>query len=292
MTTTPGSTPSRRSFLKASLAAAAAGCLLRPARAFADVRGITFGVQLFMLRRQAETDLPGVFRTIHDAGFPQVELYPIAYTHSAADIRRMMQDAGIEAVAGHFDYVGLEDKIDFAHQLGLTYVVCPMLPKDQWMSLDGFSKAADLFNRVGREAQSKGMELVFHNHCYEFRPMGGTNGFAHLMQHTDPALVKLELDVYWLAQGGQDPMAVLKQYANRVRLIHMKDRLAGAKTGYTMDQPQYFTELGKGTIDWGAILVEARTEGVKYAFVDQDDTSLPIPESLAVSRAYLRKLSL
>ena len=125
-------TPSRRSFLKASLTAAAAGCLLRPSRAFGDVSGLTFGVQLFMLRRQAQTDLPGVFRAIHDAGFPQVELYPIAYSHSAAEIRRMMQDAGIAAVAGHFDYPGLEDKLDFAHQLGLTYVVCPMLPRDQW----------------------------------------------------------------------------------------------------------------------------------------------------------------
>lgn len=292
MKTTPGSTPSRRSFLKASLAAAAAGCLLRPARVFADVSGMTFGVQLYMLRREAQTDLAGVFRTIHDAGFPQVELYPIAYNHSAAEIRRMMQDAGIEAVAGHFDYVGLEDKLDFAHQLGVTYVVCPMIPKDQWTSLEGFSKAADLFNRAGRQAQSQGMELVFHNHCYEFRPIGGTTGFADLMQHTDPALVKLELDIYWLTQGGQYPMAVLKNYAGRVRLIHLKDRLAGAKTSYTTDPPQYFTELGKGTIDWPAILVQARTEGVKYAFVDQDDTSLPIPESLAVNRAYLRKLNL
>jgi sugar phosphate isomerase/epimerase len=292
MKTTPGPTPSRRSFLKASLAAAAAGCLLRPARGFADVRGLTFGVQMFMLRRQAATDLAGVFRTIHDAGFSQVELYPIAYSHTAAEIRRMMQDAGIEAVAGHFDYVGLEDKLDFAHQLGVTYVVCPMIPKDQWTSLEGFSKAADLFNRAGRQAQSLGMEFVFHNHCYEFRPIGGTTGFAHLIQHTDPALVKLELDVYWLTQGGQDPMAVLKQYASRVRLIHLKDRLAGAKTGYTMDPPQYFTELGKGTIDWPAILVQARLVGVKYAFVDQDDTSLPIPETLAVNRAYLRKLNL
>jgi len=284
--------PSRRSFLKASLAAAAGGCLLRPAGVFADVSGMTFGVQLFMLRRQAQTDLAGVFRTIHDAGFPQVELYPIAYSHSAAEIRSMMQDAGIGAVAGHFDYAGLEDKLDFAHQLGLTYVVCPMIPKDQWTSLEGFGKAADLFNRAGKQAHSQGMEFVFHNHCYEFRSIGGTTGFAHLMQHTDPSLVKLELDIYWLTQGGQDPIAVLKQYAARVRLVHLKDRLAGAQTGFTMDPPQYFTELGKGTIDWPAILVQARAEGVKYAFVDQDETALPIPQSLAVSRAYLRKLNL
>jgi sugar phosphate isomerase/epimerase len=280
---------SRRGFLKASLAAAAAGCLLRASgTVFADIAGMTFGVQLFMLRKQAQTNLPGVFRAIHDAGFPQVELYPIAYGHTAAEIRSMMADAGVAAVAGHFDYIGLEDKLGFAQQLGLKYFVCPMLPKEQWTSLQGFGNAADLFNRVGKHAQSSGMEMVFHNHCYEFRPMEGSNGFAYLMQHTDPALVKLELDIYWLMQGGQDPMAVLKRHADRVRLIHMKDRLAGSPTGYTMDPPQYFTELGKGTIDWPAVLKQARSQGIRYAFDDQDDTNLPIPESLKISRAYLR----
>jgi len=290
MKTVNAITHSRRSFLRASLAAAAAGCLLRPTHAFGDIDGMTFGVQLFMLRQQAKTDLAGVFRAIHDAGFPRVELYPIAYSHSATEIRRMLKDADLEAVAGHFDYVGLEDKLDFAHELGLKYYVCPMLPPEQWTSLSGFSKAADLFNRVGTAAKARGMEMVFHNHCYEFRPIDGTNGFTHLMKHTDPALVKLELDIYWLEQGGQDPMVILKSHSDRVRLIHMKDRLAGAQTSYNMTPPQYFTELGKGTIDWPAILKQARAEGVQYAFVDQDDTKLPIPESMATSRAYLRKL--
>jgi sugar phosphate isomerase/epimerase len=293
MNITLSATPSRRSFLKASLAAAVSGCLLRvPRAAFADVAGITLGVQLYMLRKQALTDLPGVFRAIHDAGFPQVELYPIAYTHSPADLRHMMADAGVSAVSGHFDYPGLEDKLDFAQQLGLKYVVCPMLPTDQKNSLAGFAKAADLFNRVGKQAQSRGMEFAFHNHCYEFKPIEGSNGFTYLMQHTDPALVKLEFDIYWLTQAGQDPMAMLKTYANRIRLIHLKDRLANSPTGYSTDPPQYFTELGHGTIDWPALLVQARTEGVKYAFLDQDDTHLPIPQSLAVSRAYLRNLHL
>ena len=285
-------THSRRSFLKASLAAAAAGCILRCNRiAHADVTGMTFGVQLYMLRRQAQTDLPGVFRAIHDAGFPQVELYPIAYSHSAAEIRSMMKAAGIEAVAGHFDYDGLEGKLDFAQQLGLKYVVCPMIPKDQWGSLAGFRKAADLFSRVGKQLQSRGMEFVFHNHCYEFRPIEGTTGFAYLMKQTDPALVKLELDIYWLTQGGQDPLAMIKSHADRLRIVHLKDRTP-APTGYTMDPPQTFTELGRGTIDWPALLAQARAEGVKYAFLDQDDTKLPIPQSMEISRAYLRKLNL
>ena len=293
MTTSKPTTDSRRSFVKATLAAAAAGCVLRHGQlAFADVSGMTFGVQLYMVRRQALTDLAGALREIHDAGFTQVELYPIAYNHPAAALRQMVEDAGLAAVAGHFDYVGLEDKLNFAHELGLKYFVCPMIPKDQSTSLEGFAKAADLFNRVGKQAQARGMELVFHNHCYEFRPIGGTNGFTYLIDHTDPTLVKLELDIYWLTQGGQDPMTVLKSHADRIRLIHLKDRIAGAPTSYNTDPPQYFTELGKGAIDWPALLVQARAEGVQYAFLDQDETQLPIPQSMEISRAYLRKLHL
>ena len=102
-----------------------------------------------MFRRQAANDLAGVFREIHEVGFPQVELYPIAYKRPAAELKRMVLDAGLGAVSGHFDYEGLEEKVDYAHQLGLTYLVCPMLPKAQWTSLAGFRKAAADFQPVG-----------------------------------------------------------------------------------------------------------------------------------------------
>jgi sugar phosphate isomerase/epimerase len=292
MKTSSSASESRRSFLKASLAAAAAGCLLGRSRsAFADISGMTFGVQLYMLRRQATTDLAGVFRAIHDANFAQVELYPIAYNHPAPELRRMVEDAGLGAVAGHFDYPGLEGKLDYAQQLGLKYLVCPMIPRDQWTSLAGFGQAADLFNRVGKQLQARGMEFVFHNHDYEFRPLEGSTGFNHLMQHTDPALVKLEFDLYWLTQAGQDPLAMMKTHADRLRLIHLKDRLAGAVTSYTPDAPQYFTELGQGTIPWRSLLLQAHAQGIQYAFVDQDETKLPLAQSLSINRAYLRNIT-
>ena len=280
----------RRRLLQLSLGASALH--LVPSALLADVPGMTFGVQLFMLREQAKTDLPGVFKEIRDAGFPQVELYPIAYTRPAAQLRQMVRTAGLGAVAGHFDYVGLEDRLGYARDLGLTYMVCPMLPKDQWTSLAGFRRAADLFNRVGEKAKAQGMEFVFHNHDYEFRPMEGSNGFTELMSHTDAALVKLEFDMYWLTQAGQDPVTMLKQHADRVRLIYLKDRLPDSPISYTTDPPQYFTELGRGTLNWKAILRQAHAQRVQYAFLDQDETALPIPESMKISREYLRQVIL
>lgn len=282
---------SRRKFV--SLASSVAGAAAVGSRAWAaPVTGMTYGVQMFMLREQAKTDLPGVFKAIHDAGFAQVETYPIAYREPAAKLRSMIADAGLGAVSGHFDYVGLESKLDYAHALGLKYMVCPMLPKEQWTSLAGFRTAAELFNKVGKGARDRGMQFAFHNHDYEFKPIEGSNGFAALMEHTDPALVKLELDCYWLTQAGKNPLQVLQQHADRAVLIHLKDRKANAPTSFNMDAPsEHFTELGTGTIAWPAILEQARKQGIQYAFLDQDGTALPIPESMRKSRTYLRSIS-
>jgi sugar phosphate isomerase/epimerase len=280
----------RRRFLELGALSAVAGLAAR--NGFGQSDRLIYGVQMFELRRQAATDLPGVFKIIHDAGFPQVELYPIAYRYPAGELRKMIAAAGLGAVSGHFDYVGLEEKLDYAKELGLQYMVCPMLPRDQWTSLAGFRKAAELFNRVGEGAKQRGLQFVFHNHCYEFKPMEGSTGFAELLKHTDPQLVKLELDMYWLTQAGQDPAKVLHEQAGRTVLVHMKDRVAGAPTGYDMDTANYFAEIGQGTIDWPKLLRQAKAQGIQYAFVDQDETKLTIPESLRVSGTYLRGLGI
>jgi sugar phosphate isomerase/epimerase len=279
----------RRNFIQLSAAAAAAS--LAP-NAFARIPNLTYGVQMFMLRRQAATDLPGVFKAIHDAGFAQVELYPIAYREPAAHLRTLITDSGLNApVSGHFDYEGLESKLDYAHTLGLKYFICPMLPAAQWTSLDGFKKAAELFNKAGKGAKDRGMQFAFHNHDYEFKPIGGSNGWTVLMKETDPALVKLEVDCYWLTQAGQKPLEMIRRHADRVVLIHMKDRTANAPTSFDMDKhSEHFTELGTGTLDWPAILTLAYQQGVRYAFLDQDETSLPVPQSMAISNKYLRSL--
>jgi sugar phosphate isomerase/epimerase len=290
------SMPTRRDFIRLSALATAAGCTLgRISPVFAaspgESSGLIYGVQLFMVRRQATQDLAAVFRQIHQVGFAQVELYPIAYTHPAPELRRMITDSGLGAASGHFDYVGLESKIDYAHQLGLEYMVCPMLPQDQWTSVAGFQKAAADFNRWGKSVKSAGMEFAFHNHDYEFKPQGDTTGFAVLMKETDPALVKLEFDMYWLTQAGQDPFAMLTHHADRVRLVHMKDRVANAPTSFNIDATSdHFTELGKGTIAWPRLLAQARKQGIRYAFVDQDETSGPVFESMKESYTYLTTL--
>lgn len=283
----------RRDFLRLSALATAAGCTLgRTARA-AEHDHLIYGVQLFMVRRQAVKDLAGILKAIHAIGYTQIELYPIAYNHPAPELRRIIADSGLAAASGHFDYAGFETKINYARQLGLKFMVCPMLPRDQWNSPEGFRQAAAKFNTWGKSAHEAGMTFAFHNHDYEFKPLGNTTGFDDLMHNTDPALVKLELDLYWLTQAGQDPMTMLTRHADRARLIHLKDRLPNVPISYTPDpDADHFTELGKGTINWPALLAQAKKQGIPYAFVDQDETAIPVLQSLDESYDYLRKLNI
>lgn len=285
----------RREFVRVSAMAAAAGCAVRfggmPAEAQVGA-GLTYGVQLYMFRRQATSDFAGVLRAIKGVGFSQVELYPIVYDRPAGELRKMVEDAGLGSVAAHFDYVGLDGKIDYAHQLGVRYLVCPMLPHDQWTSLAGFRKAAEDFNRWGAATKAAGMQFAFHNHDYEFKPMEGSNGWTELMKGTDAKLVKLEFDMYWLTQAGQDPYAMLTKYADRAVLVHMKDRTPNAPVTYNMDkESEHFADVGSGTIDWPRLLRQARKQGIRYAFVDQDETAGPVVESLRKSYVYLKTLN-
>jgi sugar phosphate isomerase/epimerase len=113
------------------------------------------------------------------------------------------------------------------------------------------------------------------------------------MKNTDPKLVKLEIDLYWIVQAGIDPAAFLKRYRDRIRLLHVKDRIAGAPTSYADDATaEHFTELGNGSIPWPALLTQARQQGIRYVFLDQDKTEMPVLQSLQQSFAYLQTLKL
>ncbi len=285
----------RRSFLQLSAKLATLGCVLGRGAAGSRIggAGLTYGVQMFMVRAMAEKDLAGAFRAIKHAGFNQVELYPIAYHQPASQLRKLLGDTGLTAVSGHFDYSGRASSVDYAHGLGLKYLVCPMLPEDQKLSLDGFRKAAVYFSEWGEEAKKAGMQFVFHNHDYEFKPMEGSSGWTVLMKGTDPSLVKLEFDFFWLATAGQNPAEMLRKYADRAVLVHLKDRVAGAPDSFVVDAKAttYCTELGKGTVDWTALLKQSRSQGIEYAYLDQDDTKLTVQSSMRVSHDYLAKLN-
>jgi len=282
----------RRHF--SALAAGAAFAAPLRLRAAATRSGIDFGVQLYMVRNHI-SDLGATLRLIHDIGYASVESYPIVYNRTAKELKALIAAAGLKAPSGHFDYATLEEKVDYAAELGLEYMICPMLPRPLWDSLDGFRQGAEHLNKAAARAGAAGLKFGYHPHNYEYRALqdgrGGGRGFEVLMRELDPA-VRLELDIYWATEGGENPLELMKKYRERLALIHIKDRKPGFGFSYAPDEhAAHFTEAGSGTIDWKTDLGEARRLGVKLFFVDQDGTDLPIEESLRVNWKYLSQLS-
>ena len=279
--------PNRREFLQLSIAAASG---LAAPRLFAAERR-PLGTQLYTVREQAERDLPAVLEAVHKIGYKEVETYWNVYGHPAAELRRMISDHGLSAPSGHFNYDGLESKIDYAKSLGVEYVICPMLPESMWFTLDGYKKAADQFNLWGEKIRQAGMQFGFHNHNYEFRRFGDTTGFETMMKACDPKLVCIEMDCYWIAQAGGNALQMFQQYGNRIKLLHLKDRKPGFPTTQVKDAAaEHFTEVGAGTVHWQEILATAEKNGVRHMFVERDSGDLPAMESLRISFQNLQKI--
>jgi len=172
---------------------------------------------------------------------------------------------------------------------------------------DGFKQAADQFNQWGAELKKRGMRFAFHNHNYEFKslvdfngydtmsPMGmdpdKLNGYGVLLAFTDPKLVFFEVDCYWAAEAGRDPVKMLQENPGRIRMLHLKDRKPGFPTSQVLDDAsKHFAEVGNGTLDWKGILSLAKKNKVEYMFVEQDLTDRTPLESLRISYDNLQKL--
>ncbi|HZD50719.1 MAG TPA: sugar phosphate isomerase/epimerase [Silvibacterium sp.] len=279
----------RRNFLKSSSVALPA-FILQSQAGFPKVHQ-PIGLQLYTVRNLAEKNLPEVLKQVRAIGYQEVETYWNVYSHPAKELRHMIDDAGLSAPSGHFNYDGFQAKIDYAKQLGLNWMVCPMLPLSQQTSEAGFHTAAKQFNEWGKLVQNTGMQFAFHNHDYEFKPYNGKTGYQILLDETDPALVFFEMDCYWIAQSGNDPVEMLHRLGHRVRLLHLKDRKPGFPPSFDMgESSSHFTEVGHGNINWKAVIDTAEELGIEYYFVEQDHTPGDPMASIRSSYQYLRTI--
>jgi sugar phosphate isomerase/epimerase len=154
------------------------------------------------------------------------------------------------------------------------------------MTEDDWKRIADLLNRLGERLRAAGVQFFYHNHNAEFRPIGKTTPLDILMRNTNPRLVCFELDVGWVAAAGLDPIAVIRKYPGRFRLMHVKDIDAGTKANFAFQMVP--ATVGAGTIDWPRLIPAARAAGITEFFVEQEP---PFPgpriDAAAASARYL-----
>jgi sugar phosphate isomerase/epimerase len=279
---------SRRDFLAGAGAGVAAFALTR--RAFGKKTDRPLGVQLYTVRSLVDKDFPGTLAAIRKIGYRTVETYVAEYKMAAKDLRQAILDAGLTAPSGHFAYNDFGTRLDYAKELGLECVVCSSVPGTVGNSADGFKRAADQYNAWGEQAKKMGLRFGFHNHNTEFKDFGGVTGVDILLRNTDPALVWWQMDCYWVAQAGFDPVEMLKKHGKRMQSLHLKDRKPNFPTSTdTGPSSAHFTEVGTGTLDWTTILRLAGQDHIPNMYVEQDQTELPPLESLQISYTNLVK---
>jgi sugar phosphate isomerase/epimerase len=139
----------------------------------------------------------------------------------------------------------------------------------------------DRFNEIGKQARKAGLSFAYHNHDFEFLQMDGQIPYDVMLAETDPDLVKLEIDLYWMARAKRDPIAYFQKYPKRFPLVHLKD----------MADDGTITDVGKGIVDFKSILGHSALAGMAYCFVEHDNPGNPML-SIEASLRFVRQLDI
>jgi sugar phosphate isomerase/epimerase len=248
------------------------------------------GLQLYSVREQLGKDVPGTLAEVQNWGVKYVELAG-TYGLSPAAFKEQLDAHGLVALSGHFSFdqwaKDPEAVLNDAETLGLKYVGCAWIPHDGPFTEEACRHAIEVFNRAGAAAAKHHMQFFYHTHGYEFQPFGDGTLFELLMQGTDPKHVKFEMDIFWIAHAGQDPVKLLEKYPKRFVLVHLKDMKQETPTGLLTGSADVRNDvaLGTGKLDLPAILKEARKIKVKWYFIEDES---PTSESqIPVSLKYL-----
>jgi sugar phosphate isomerase/epimerase len=312
---------SRRSLLACGLATA--GAALTPAAAMAADPffkrvNLPIGIQLYTLGADLSKDLDGHLAALAQIGFRQVEI-PGLLGRTPAELRAAFDRAGMVCPAAHVSGRGqpewsfsgdLAKLADSLATIGVKTAVLPShyapdrfasgpaageAPADftrrarAGMTADDWKMNADFLNQKAAVLKRSGIAVGYHNHAYEFAPIGNTNGLEILITNTDPALVTIELDVGWVAAAGVDPAAFFAKHKGRFGLMHVKDLQGPVQGNY--ENRMNPTELGSGVLDWAKILPAAYAAGVRGFYYEQEPPfARPRLEAVKISYDYITRV--
>jgi sugar phosphate isomerase/epimerase len=278
----------RRKFFKASLLGVAAAGIL-PIESFSQsgknkLKNIGF-ISNMLKNELVDGDWRELLKKTVDMGYTEFEGGILGDSPDA--FKAYCKQIGLKHIAGG---IGMTDdmdkakaKLDELSALGVKYAV------NYWpwfggapFKLEDCKKSAPILNQIGELAKERGLVYCWHNHDNEFIAMeNGQFPFDYLMENTDKNLVKVELDIFWVAKGNADPVAVMKQYPGMVKILHVKDM--------TGDAERTFECPGSGIIDFPAVFAEAKKQGIRHYFVERDQVVDGLG-CLASSAQYLKAL--
>jgi sugar phosphate isomerase/epimerase len=286
----------RRTFIQQA-GTFAAGAFVAPV--FQPRPRYKMGLQLYTMRAAMAADPAGTLKRLAGLGYEEFETYgfdPVGmryYGMPAKEFMQRLSDLKLTTPSGHYDlnrYAGtpVEDLTKYVDQciqgakvLGQSYITWPLLDAD-FRTIEKFKAVAERLNLAGAQVKKAGLTLAYHNHDFEFVEQNGQIGYDIIIKGTDPALVKLQMDLYWIARGSKlSPNEWFKRAPGRFEMWHVKDMHKTSRD---------YTELGNGSIDFTKIWPDAKLAGLKHFFVEQGGNFTHDPfRSVSDSADYVKK---
>jgi len=243
------------------------------------------GVQLYSVRKEMLADATGTLKQLAKIGYKELESAKSEkgnyYGLKPKEIKKIANDLGMTVRSGHVRIDNEWQKsVDDAAEAGQEYLICSSMPSSG-QTIENYQKTADIFNKAAEDCKKRNLIFGYHNHEEEFEKVNGQVLYDILLERTDPALVKMEMDLGWLIVTGNDPFKYFEKYPNRFPLWHLKDMDLTKKES---------VEFGKGGVDIKKLLANGKKAGMKYFFVEQEEYSVSAFESLSDDYRYLKKI--
>lgn len=251
------------------------------------------GVESYTYRASFPKDVVATLDTIKALGITDMEAgAPKGMTE--AEFKKLCDERGINISSTGSGYEQIVKDpmavVNKAKALGASFVMVAWIPHQKAnFNLDDAKKAVADFNQAGKVMKENGLTFCYHDHGYEFHPYEDGTLFDYIVKNTNPEYVSFEMDILWTQHGGADPVALLKKYGSRFKLLHLKDLKKGVKgdlTGGT--PPENDVTLGDGQIDIPEIIRLAKKAGVRHYYIE--DESNKEYEQMPKSIAYIKSL--
>ena len=233
-----------------------------------------------------------VLRKIEEAGYDSIELNgfmirpsPLvvrALTNAAGmkigncgnlDWQKLIADSKLSVVAIHEDLGTIENNLDMvvreAKMFNCSKIVVTGMYNFDYSDLKKVVQLCEQLNNAGRALAKHGIQLLYHNHNAEFLRYYSQNMFGEMVNSTNVEYVNFELDVFWAADAGVNPLDVMDVLGNRLKLLHLTDR--GTRFGTKIFTPivkQKCVELGAGNLNLPAFCKRAEELGVETVILE------------------------
>jgi sugar phosphate isomerase/epimerase len=254
------------------------------------------GVVSYTFRDSFVKSVPATLDKIKAMGITNIEFSSL-FGQTPAGLRAMLDERGMQCTSYGVGYGDLEKNADevikTAKILGATFIRVASIPhpgKFDDLRAETVKKAAGDFNRFGKKLNEAGLTFCYHNHGPEFKPageLGEGTFFDYLIKNTDARYVSFEMDVAWVYWPGIDPVALLKKYKGRFKLMHVKNVKKGLERGGRID----FVAVGEGQIDMAAVLKAGQKGKVKYFYIEDESPQDVVDGQVVQSVKFMQGLS-